>query len=171
MAALSGITSLLTGCIDHRILEYEPVVVDLDGKNELHISTYPADYPRTTSRVPYMYKKTRSPDSVFFQVFVRDGQKKTGQNVHVESIRIHSFSYQFDNEAPVELMTQYDDYFWMQDQPNHNKGERKPVPLVSGKPVAIDISLTVNGKDYAFKTRMQPIERKSSSLLLFEYLR
>ncbi len=53
---------------------------------------------------------------------------------------------------------------------HYNKGERNPVPWVSGKPIAIDISLTVNGKDYAFKTRMQPTVSRSPGLILGRYL-
>ena len=90
----------------------------------------------------------------------------------MKPIRIHSFSYRIDNDVPVVLISQYDNYFWMQDQPKDNKGERRPVPWVSGKPHAIEISMTLNGKDYAFKTRMQPIVReKSGSLVAHELLR
>ncbi len=170
MAVVLVIGSLLSGCINHSSFEYEPVSLDLDGNNELHITTYPAGYPRTTSSIPFLNKRTRGPESVFFQVFVRDRQKKFGPNTHIKSIQIHSFSYQVDNEAPLVLIADYGDYFWMQDQPNYNKGERKPVPWVSGKPIAIDISLTVNGKDYALKTRMQPIVSKSNHLLLLDSL-
>jgi hypothetical protein len=170
MSVLLGIGSLLTGCIHYEIPEYEPVALDLDGKSELHISTYPAGYPRTTSSIPFLYKAERSPESVFFQVFVRDKQKKVGPNAHVKSIRIHSFSYQLDNDALVVLMSQYDDHFWMQDQPNYNKGERTPVPWVSGKPLAIEVSLTLNGKDYALKTRMQPVARKRTGSLVADTL-
>lgn len=46
-------------------------------------------------------------------------------------------------------MSQYDDYFWMQEHHNDNEGERTLVPWVSGKPLAIKVSLTLNGKDYA----------------------
>ncbi len=53
------------------------------------------------------------------------------------------------NDAPVVLMSQYDDYFWMQEHHNDNEGERTLVPWVSGKPLAIKVSLTLNGKDYA----------------------
>ena len=172
MSVLLGIGLLLTGCIDRQILEYEPVVLDLDGKSELHISTYPAGFPRKISGIPFLYKTTRTPESVFFQVFVRDIQKKVGPNTNVESILIHSFSYRIDNDAPVVLISQYDGHFWMQEQHADNDDERKPVPWVSGKPLAIDISLTLNGKDYALKTRMQPIMReKSGSLLVHELLR
>lgn len=170
MMVMLGTGSLLSGCTDLRIPEYEPVAFDLDGKSELHISTYSADYPRTTSHIPFLYKIIRGPESVFFQVFVRDRQKKAGPNTHIKSIRIHSFSYQIEDEAPVVLIADYGDYFWMQDQPNYNKGERNPVPWVSGKPIAIDISLTVNGKDYAFKTGMQPIVSRSAGLILGKYL-
>ncbi len=172
MSVLLGIGSLLTGCIDREILEYEPVALDLDGKSELHISTYPAGFPRRISGIPFLYKTTRTPESVFFQVFVRDKQKKVGPNAHVKSIRIHSFSYRTDNDAPVVLISQYDGQLWMQEQNADNNGERKPVPWVSGKPLAIDIVLTLNGKDYAFKTRMQPIMReKTGSLVAHELLR
>jgi hypothetical protein len=58
----------------------------------------------------------------------------------------------------------------MQDQANDNNVERNPVPWVSGKPIAIDISLAVNGKDYAFKTRMQPAVTRSPGLILGRYL-
>jgi hypothetical protein len=76
------------------------------------------------------------------------------------------------NDASVVLMSQYDDDFWMQDKTNDNKGERKPVPWVSGKPLTIDIAMTLNGMDYAFKTRMQPIMReKTGSLVADELLR
>jgi hypothetical protein len=170
MAVLLGTGSLLSGCSDLRIPEYEPVAFDLDGKSELYISTYPAGYPRTTSHIPFLYKTERSPESVFFQVFIRDRRKKAGPNTHVKSIRIHSFSYQIDNEAPVVLIADYGDYFWMQDQANDNNVERNPVPWVSGKPIAIDISLAVNGKDYAFKTRMQPAVTRSPGLILGRYL-
>jgi len=172
MAALLGIGSLLSGCIHREMLEYEPVALDLDGKSELHISTYPAGFPRKISGIPFLYKTTRTPESVFFQVFVRDIQKKVGPNAHVESIQIHSFSYRIDNDPPVVLISQYDGHFWMQEQHADNNGERKPVPWVSGKPLTIDIALTLNGKDYAFKTRMQPIMReKTGSLVAHELLR
>ncbi|NOT88582.1 MAG: hypothetical protein HOP03_10390 [Lysobacter sp.] len=60
----------------------------------------------------------------------------------------------------------------MQEQNHDNNGEIKPVPWVSGKPLAIDISLTLNGKDYALKTRMRPIMReKTGSLVAHELLR
>ncbi|NOT88581.1 MAG: hypothetical protein HOP03_10385 [Lysobacter sp.] len=79
MSVLLGIGSLLAGCIDREILEYEPVALDLDGKSELHISTCPAGFPRRISGIPFLYKTTRTPESVFFQVFVRDIQKKSAR--------------------------------------------------------------------------------------------
>lgn len=172
MSVLLGIGSLLTGCIHSEILEYEPVALDLDGKSELHISTYPAEFPRRISGNPFLYKTTRTPESVFFQVSVRDIQKKVGPNTHVESIRIHSFSYRINNDAPVVLLSQYEGQFWMQEQNADDNVERKPVPWVSGEPLTIGIALTLNGKDYAFKARMQPIMReKTGSLVAHELLR
>jgi len=62
------------------ILEYEPVTRYLDGLNERHISTYPAGFPSKTRSIPFLYEELRTPEAVFFQVFVRDGEVKSGPN-------------------------------------------------------------------------------------------
>ena len=67
---LTGLWAVSQGCMKATILEYEPFIRNLDGKNELYISTYPSDFPRETASIPFMYKKLRSPESVYFQVFI-----------------------------------------------------------------------------------------------------
>ena len=42
------------GCMDSTILEYQPLTRSLDGKSELHISTYPAGFPRETLSIPFL---------------------------------------------------------------------------------------------------------------------
>lgn len=163
---------LLGGCVDVRNREYVPVTVRLDDRNELDISTYPSWFPSETSDIPFLKKTLRTPDSVYFQVFVRDAEKKAGPNPHVDSILIKSFSYQIAGRAPVILIENYDTYFWMQDQPNDNAGERAPVPWVEGQRLNIAISLVLNGKAHELKTEMLAVERKSTgSLLAHEFLR
>ena len=166
------LAALLGGCVDLRNREYVPVTVRLDDHNELHISTYPSWFPSETSDIPFLKKTLRTPDSVYFQVFVRDAEKKVGPNPHVDSILIKSFSYQIAGRAPVVLIENYDANFWMQDNPNYNTGEPAPVPWVEGQPLTIAISLVLNGKAHEVKRDMQAVERKSTgSLLAHEFLR
>lgn len=172
LTATLMLAALLGGCVDVRTREYAPVTIPLDDRNELHISTYPARFPDETSDIPFLKKTVRTPDSVYFQVFVRDPEKKVGPNLHVESILIKSFSYQSAGRPPVVLIEDYDSYFWMQDQPNDNAGERTSVPWVAGQRLSIAISLVLNGKAHELKTDMQAVERKSTgSLLAHEFLR
>jgi hypothetical protein len=164
--------AFLGGCVDIHRREYAPVTVALDDRNELHISTYASSFPSETSDIPFLKKTVRTPESVYFQVFVRDAEKKAGPNPHVDTILIKSFSYQLAGRAPVVLIENYDRNFWMQDQPNDNPNERTPVPWVKGQPLTIAISLVLNGKTHALKTDMQAVERKSTgSLLAHEFLR
>jgi hypothetical protein len=172
LAAALVLGVLLGGCVDIRNREYAPVTVALDDRNELHISTYPSWFARETTNVPFLKKTLRTPDSVYFQVFVRDAKKKAGPNPHIDSILIKSFSYEIAGRAPVVLIENYDAYFWMQDNSNHNKGKPTPVPWVEGQPLTIAISLVLNGKAHALKADMQAVERKSTgSLLAHEFLR
>jgi hypothetical protein len=172
LAAILMFAALLGGCVDMRSREYAPISVRLDDRNELHISTYPSWFSSETSDIPYLKKTVRTPDSVYFQVSVRDAEKKAGPNPHVDSILIRSFSYRIADREPVVLIENYDDYFWMQGNPNHNKVEQAPVPWVEGQPLTIAISLVLNGKTHELKTDMQAVERKSTgSLLAHEFLR
>lgn len=88
---LSGL--FLISCAQLRHLEYTPFVYDIDGKNELSISTYPAWFAKDLFSIPFVYKQRETHDKLYFQVYIRDINKKSGKNPNVESIRIHSFSY------------------------------------------------------------------------------
>ena len=152
--------------MDATILEYQPLTRSLDGKSELHISTYPAGFPRETSRVPFLYKALRTPESVYFQVFVRAVGKKSGPNPHIESIRIRSFSYQFPDQDPVELISDYDGYFWMQGNPKYEPGESSPVPCNENQYLQVRIDLEINGQDYLFEEQLQAAARRNTLPLL-----
>ena len=161
---------LMQGCMNATILEYQPLTRSLDGQSELHISTYPAGFPRETSSVPFLYKKLRTPESVYFQVFVRAADKKAGPNPHVESIRIRSFSYQFPGQGPVELLSDYDGHFWMQGNPAYDPGEHVPVPCLENGFLQLKIDLVVNGQNYRFDEQVKAAARRNSLPLLLHVL-
>lgn len=152
--------------MDATTLEYQPLIRSLDGKNELHISTYPAGFPRETSSIPFLYKALQTPELVYFQVFVRDADKKFGPNPHIESIRIHSFTYQFPGEEPVRLLSDFDGNFWMQGNPRYDPGEQEPIPYAENRLLQLSIDLTVNGRDYSFDEQVEASARRSSMPLL-----
>ncbi|MFZ5636036.1 MAG: hypothetical protein ACOY82_05555 [Pseudomonadota bacterium] len=160
-----GLAAALAGCVDIHVIEYAPVSVVLDDRNELQITTYPSWFPRETAGVPYLKKTVRTPDSVYFQVYVKDPRVDAGPNPNAASIRIESFSYQQEGRPPVVLMEDYDSYFWMQDNPEYNKGDRTPVPCVPNRPITIAISLVLNGKRYALKKRIVAVERRHTEFL------
>ena len=157
---VSAVLVLAAGCMDATIPEYRSLTLELDGRSELHISTYPAGFPRETFSIPFLYKKLRTPDAVYFQVFVRDAERKAGPNRQIDSIRIHSFSYRRGDEAPVQLIADYDGYFWMQDQPQYKKVQGVSVPYRPAAPVQVSIDLTVNGRDYSFRESMPAGEHR-----------
>ena len=169
--AMAGVWAFLSlGCMQATVLEYGPLVRSLDGKSELSISTYPAGFPRETSSVPFLYKALRTPESVYFQVFVRGVDKKSGPNPHIDSIRIHSFSYQFPGQEPVELLSDFDGNFWMQGNPQYDPGESAPVPHNEHWYLQLKVDLTVNGQNYQFDERVDAAARRNSLPLLFHAL-
>lgn len=159
--AAIGAALLVQGCMDATILEYEPLTRELDGRSELHISTYPAGFPTETSAVPFLYKGLRTPEAVYFQLFVRDAEKKSGPNPHIDSVRIRSFAYQVRDEAPVELISDFDAGFWMQDQPDLAQVTHAPASFDPGGCVRVFVDLTLNGQDYRIEGDMRAVERRN----------
>ena len=163
----------LASCGQVRHLEYTPFVQNVDGKNELYISTYPAWFAKDTFSIPFVYKKRVTHDKLYFQVFIRDFNKKSGKNPYVDSIQIHSFSYRIGNNPSTVLISNYDSNFWMQGQPqdNPNPKDTSPVLYVDGWAVSIDISFTLNGKDYSIQGEMPSAERTTIYPLIMEIYR
>ena len=154
------------GCMDATVREYEPLTRALDGKSELHISTYPAGFPRVKSSIPFLYKALQTPDSVYFQVFIREAGKEAGPNPHVESIEIHSFSYQFPDQDPVELISDFEGNFWMQGDPQDNPEGVGAVPFGEQWYLQLSIDLTLNSRHFQVDGRVQATEREYTRPLI-----
>ncbi|NVJ61118.1 MAG: hypothetical protein HWE27_12055 [Gammaproteobacteria bacterium] len=161
---------VLQGCVKVTINEYEPLVINLDGKSELAISTYPSGFARTTSSIPFLYKTIESPNSVYFQVFVREAGKKAGKNPNINTITIRSFSYRFPADDFTELLKDYSNNFWMQGNSQYNSSISSPIPYDDHWYLYIKIDLTINGKDYLVEETLKANSRTSTqSLLLHEF--
>src|SRR5690606_23685159 len=130
------------------VVEYGPLTRPLDSKNELHISTYPAWFPRETKSVPFLYRALRTSDSVFFEVFVREAGKAGGRNPNVDSILIHSFSYGFPGQDSVVAITDYRENFWQQGDPKNDARIRKAVMHSEGWYLQLRMHMTLNGQEY-----------------------
>jgi hypothetical protein len=161
-----AVASLGTGCVHYEVVHYPSITRALDGKSELQISSYPSGFPSEVSEIPFIRKTVRTPGSVFFQVFVRDAETRSGPNRHVESVRIHSFDYTLPNQAPTRLIVDHDRNFWAQDQDGPSPGKSVPVPCIPGQAIGIDISLELNGVEYAFEDVTTCSERKRTGWLI-----
>jgi hypothetical protein len=134
----------LQGCFKATVFGYETRIWPLDGRNELHISTYSSDFYKHVSKVPFLWKEVRSPNSVYFEVFVRQAGQM-GPNPHVDSIVIHSFSYAFPGQEPVSV---HDGWY-----------------------VNLEIDLTLNGKRYQLDGDVNATRREYMRPLLNEIFR
>ena len=160
----------LQGCVKTTVPYYETLILPLDGKSELHISTYPSDIARSVSSVPFIWKELQSPDSVFFQVFVRE-VGKAGRNPHIESIMVHSFSYAFPGQDSVELIADYPQNFWMQGSPEYNPDGSDPVPIHEGWYLNLEIDLTLNGQQFVFNEQVNAAKRERTRPLILHAFR
>ena len=148
------VIAVLQGCLDATTQQYGPITLPLDDLNELHISTYPADFPKTLESVPFLYKKIKTPDQVYFQVFVRAAGTTSGKNPNIDSITINSFSYYFPGQTAIQLISDYDQGFWMQANPNYDPAGAPPVPYNDHWHVRVSIDLTLNGVNYQLDERV-----------------
>lgn len=166
---IAGLLLLSSACARIDKLFYEPYVAEIDGLSQLEISTYPADFGRSRKHVPFIFRHMETNDKLYFQVFIRN-KDQAGRNPHVESIRIHSFSYRFGNQPETVLITDYDNNFWMQGQPNYNEdyADTQPVQFLPDTEVTVSINFTLNGNNYEFEGQM-PSARDESLMPLFVY--
>ena len=156
LLVLSWIT--FTSCTSFTNREYGPFVRNLDGKSELHISTYPAFFPQKKSTSNSINKKLESHCEVYFQLFIRDLDKKFGPNPHIESVTIHSFSYQLPNEPKIEILTNHDGNFWMQGNPNYESRKLSAILYRKNSAINIEIDFSLNGKKYSYEGQMKSKE-------------
>lgn len=162
---------LLQGCLDTTVQYYGPITLPVDDGNELHISTYAAGFPDQEEHIPFLYRKLRTTDQVYFQVFVREKGKEAGRNPNIESIKIRSFSYHFPSQEPTELIADYDHNFWMQGQPKYNPGGSGPIPFDEHWYLYVQLDMNVNGVDYKYRERMDANTRRSVRPLILWALR
>jgi hypothetical protein len=161
----------LQGCMKVTVVEYGPLTRPLDSKNELHISTYPAWFPRETKSVPFLYKALHTSDSVFFQVFIREAGTRGGKNPNVESIRIHSFSYGFPGQDSIVALTDYPQNFWQQGDPNNDARTGKSVLHSEGWYLRLNLHLTLNGQEHRIDEVVHANTRTSYRPLFLEAFR
>lgn len=145
---LGFIFSATAGCVKFTKYEYSSHVFPLDERNELVISTFPSWFPKKRSHVPFLYKNSHSPQSVYFQFFVRARGTTAGQNPNIESITIRKFSYEFPGQIPVVLIENYTKGFWQQGRVDYDSENLKPVPCVAGWYVRVKFDLELNGKPF-----------------------
>ena len=148
-----------TACTNIKYREYAALVFDLDDYSELEISTYPARFPKNVGQRGALFQKLETADEHYFQLFIRDKETKAGPNPHVESVTVHSFSYQLGNGVPSKLLSDYPDNFWMQNNPRYEERNLPPIPFVAGSQISVKVSLTLNGRTFELEGVMPASER------------
>ncbi len=133
------------GCATFTKYEYDSHVFRLGEENELVISTFPSWFPRVKSRIPFLFKNSHAPQSVYFQFFVRAAGTTAGRNPNIESILVRNFSYEFPGQTPVVLIEGYSDGFWQQGQADYDSTKLEPVPCFEGWHVRVKFDLVLNG--------------------------
>lgn len=106
-----------------------------------------------------------------FQFYVKAKGATAGRNPNIESILVRNFSYEFPDQAPVVLISDYSSGFWQQGQPEDNPKGSEPVPCVEGWKVRVTFDLILNGKNFAGE--QMPNARKVSTVypLILEAVR
>lgn len=152
--------SILLGCtrVEHRY--YATFVSELDGQNELAISTFSAGAPEHLSGIAGAFETYETPGQLLFQIHVRNIEAPVGPNPHIQSINIHSFSYRLADAAPVVLLSEYPHEFWMQ---NDKRYDQKTFAAITHEPdssIIVNVSLTLNGEKFV-REGLMPAESDS----------
>lgn len=130
----------------------------MDGLSELEISTYPADFPERLSDKGALFEKHETARELYFQIHIRDKKTKSGPSPHIQAITIHKFAYRIGGAPPVVLLSEYQDNFWMQNNPRYDKRDLPAVPYLPGGEVSIEIRMTMNGDTFEFEGDMPATE-------------
>lgn len=166
----AGIALLLTGagCSSVVHKEYRSHVQQLDRKNELVISTYPAWFPNREVELPPLCVKVVSDDYVALEFLVREPGTGSGRSPHIESIQVHKLAYRLDDGPETVVLRDFSGGFWMQETGNHSERTRKGIPYQNGSVLHATVDLTVNGKNYSIQGEM-PARRRISRYPIFIY--
>ena len=159
------------GCAKLTNYEYDSQVFFLDKENELVISTFPSGFPITQSRVPFLFKRSHAPQSVYFQFFVRATGTTAGRNPNIESILVRNFSYEFPGQPPVVLIKDYSDNFWQQGRSAYDSNESEPVKCHEGWYVRVKFDLILNGEAFEGEHILYAREVSKVYPLIFDALR
>jgi hypothetical protein len=163
----------LMGCSDITVHYYDAVEHPLDANNVIRISTYAAGFPNKTKSVPFVYEAIETPKNVYLQVFVRAAGQKGGPNPNVDTIVIHSVSYNFPGQPPKQLTSGFHDYLWMQGDsrygdPRYKQTSSQPIPFGVGWHFIVKIDMTLNGKHHLIEKKMKAATRTSRKPLIMK---
>ena len=161
---LSVLCDVLASCASYTELGYKDFKRDLGNDHELTISTYPAGMPKVVPHRSHVQSATRSHDQVYFQIQV--GDVEAVQTPNRNHVTIHSFAYIIANRSWIPLIKHYEGSFWMQGNPNYDKGDSQPIPYLEKGVVRFRIDFTLNGKRYQIEDEM-PVSRKTTTYPLF----
>lgn len=159
----------LVSCMRNTELMYGPFERKLNDKATLVISTYPAGFPKETQHTPYVSASLKSRSEVYFQVHVRDPDRKHGPNTKVDSITIHSFAYQLGDREWVTLIKDHPKGFWMQGNSNYDTGS-DPVPYIEDGTVGFRIELSIDGKRQKIEGVMEAGKQTTTAPLFLRNL-
>ena len=87
---------LTLGCGTMHTRGYETFTEEIDANNQLQVSMNPASNPKKKQGSKSWMEERETFRKLNFQVFIMD-KDGYGKNPHVESVTIHSFSYQMNN--------------------------------------------------------------------------
>lgn len=160
-----------TGCAKFTKYEYESHVFPLDEENELVISTFPSWFPKTKGHIPFLFKSSYAPQSVYFQFFVRATGTTAGRNPNIESINVRRFSYEFPGQNAIVLVENYSDGFWQQGQADFDSKDLEPVPCVDGWYVRVKYDLILNRTVFNGEQILYAKEKSKVYPLVFDALR
>jgi hypothetical protein len=143
---LTLLTLSVASCARFSKVEYAKHVFALDEENELVISTFPSWFPETQTHIPFIFKSSEAPQSVYFQFYVRETGTVAGPNSNIESILVRNFSYEFPGQKPVVLMKDYTEGFWQQGRQAYDSEHLEPVLCYEGWYVLVKYDLILNGE-------------------------
>ncbi|MEM6785577.1 MAG: hypothetical protein AAF624_17795, partial [Bacteroidota bacterium] len=92
---------------------------------------------------------------------------------HIDSIRIHAFTYGFGDGPRTELLANYEDAFWMQGNTRYNTtGTTAPaVSYHESAVVTVEVALTLNGEAYTVRQPMAATTRTRFYPVVLDLLR
>ncbi len=154
---------LISGCGTMHTRGYETFTEEIDLDNQLQVSMNPASNPQKKQGSTSWMEERETYSKLNFQVFIMD-KDGYGKNPHVESVTIHSFSYQMNDGNKTEILSDYDYNFWMQGNSRYNKDGPivPPIPYVPKSQIKFWIEFTLNGKKYSKQGILKSFESSST---------